>query len=202
MIVSLTGIISYKTPSLRKDGYVVVNVQGVGYKVATPSSSLEKITEGDNITIFTYMSFNDRSGFDLYGFLEPADKTFFTLLLEVPGIGPKSAIGILDKATMSDVQQAILNDDVGILTAASGLTAKTAEKIVVALRDKVEKLASRGSVGGKAVTRAIIDADVLEALTSLGYSANEAKQAIAGIDASLTDSSERLKAALMQLAKK
>jgi Holliday junction resolvasome RuvABC DNA-binding subunit len=82
------------------------------------------------------------------------------------------------------------------------LTAKTAEKIVVALRDKVEKLASRGSVGGKAVTRAIIDADVLEALTSLGYSPAEAKQAIAVVDSSLTDSSERLKAALKQLARK
>lgn len=201
MIVSLHGSVSYKTTELRKDCYFVVDVAGVGYKVYTPASNLQKITEGQEVTVFTHLGFNERSGFDLYGFIDPADKTFFTLLLDVPGIGPKSALGILDKTTMAEVQQAILSDNPDILTTVAGMSAKTAEKIIVALRDKVEKMTSKA--GGKAAIAAQIgDADVLEALIGLGYSAQEAKKAIAAIDNEIRGSGERLKAALKQLVQK
>src|SRR3989338_5909794 len=135
MIASLTGKIIYKSPELRKDSYFVIETGGVGYKVYTPVSNLKKIKEGQDLTVYTYLSVSERA-MDLYGFLDPADKTFFTLLLEVPGIGPKSAINILSKTTMNEVQQAILDDDPSVLTKMSGLGEKTAEKIISALKDK------------------------------------------------------------------
>src|SRR3989338_9006542 len=142
MIASLNGTITYKSPELRKDSYVVVTCSGVGYKVYTPVSNLQRVDEGAEATFYTYLSVSENS-MDLYGFLNPADKTFFTLLLDVPGVGPKTAIATLEKTNMRDVQQAILNNNPGALIATSGLSEKTAEKIVLALKDKVESLTVR-----------------------------------------------------------
>ena len=77
----------------------MIQAGGVGYKVFTPVSNLRQITEGQSAVLYTYLAVSENA-MDLYGFLNPADKTFFTLLLEVPGIGPKSAIGVLEKTTM------------------------------------------------------------------------------------------------------
>ncbi len=200
MIASLSGIIAYKSPELRKDSYCVVDVNGVGYKVYTPLSNLRKIKEGEKLTLYTYFSASEYA-MDLYGFLDPADKTFFTLLLDVPGIGPKSAIAILEKTTMREVQQAILGNDPTVLTKMAGLGEKTAEKIVVALRDKVESLTPK-SKAGTPLTASAADSDAFEALVGFGYSAVEARKALNQIDKKITNSSERLKLALKILAKK
>ncbi|MAF13660.1 MAG: Holliday junction branch migration protein RuvA, partial [Parcubacteria group bacterium] len=119
MIASINGKVSYKSPELRKDSYFVVEAHGVGYKIFSPLSNLKKLKEGDEVLVFTYMAVSERA-LDLYGFLDPADKTFFTLLLDVPGIGPKSAVGILGKTTMAEVQQAIIDDNPEVLTKMSG----------------------------------------------------------------------------------
>lgn len=197
MIASLCGKITYKSPELRKDSYFIVEAGGVGYKVYAPLSNLKKIKEGEEITVYTYLAVSERA-MDLYGFLDPADKTFFTLLLDVPGIGPKSAINILEKTTMKDVQQAILDDDPKTLIGSGGLTEKTADKIVVALKDKVEKLTSRPK-GNEGVSA---DSDAFEALVGFGYSTAEARKALNQIDAKITDGGERLKQALKILAQK
>ena len=199
MIASLSGTITYKTPELRKDSYVVIDVGGVGYKVSIPANNLQKMEVGQKTILYTYMSVSEYA-MDLYGFLEPTDKTFFTLLLDVPGIGPKSALGILDKATMHDVQNAVLEDDYTLLAKTSGLTEKTAEKIVVALKSKVESLTARPK--GKLGESSSGNADVLEALVSFGYSLPEAKKALSQIDSAVTDGGQRLKQALKILAKK
>lgn len=200
MIASLKGTITYKSPELRKDSYFIVEAGGVGYKVYTPVSNLRKVKEGEEITVYTYLAVSERA-MDLYGFLDPADKTFFTLLLEVPGIGPKSAISILSKTTMNEVQQAILGDDPTVLTKMSGLGEKTAEKIIVTLKSKVESLTVRPK-GKKAQERADADLDIFDALVSFGYSAVEAKKALAQVDKRITDSGKRLKEALKILGQK
>lgn len=199
MIASLSGKIVYKSPELRKDSYFVVSVAGVGYKVYTPVSNLRKVKEEQEITVYTYLSVSERA-MDLYGFLDPADKTFFTLLLGVPGIGPKSAVSILGKTTMSEVQQAILDDDPTILTKMSGLGAKTADSIIVTLKSKVESLSVKPK-GKKAQAQAATDADAFDALVGFGYSAIEAKKALAEVDKKITDAGARVRAALKILGK-
>src|SRR3989344_855759 len=166
MIASLNGKVTYITPALRKDCYVVIEAGGVGYKVFTPQSNLKKITEGETALVYTYMAVSERA-MDLYGFLDPADKTFFTLLLDVPGIGPKSALGILDKTTMADVQRAILDDDPTSLTQLAGFSEKTAEKIITALKSKVERLTAKPK-GKQGSAEASADSEAFEALVSIG----------------------------------
>jgi Holliday junction DNA helicase RuvA len=194
MIASLQGTIIYKTSELRKDAYFIIDVSGVGYKVFSPLSNLKKIKEGDHLTIYTYLSVAE-TALDLYGFLNPADKTFFTLLLDVPGIGPKTALAILEKTTMSEVQQAIFADNPAMLVRMSGLSQKTAEKIIVTLKDKVESLSSRpkGKTGGEIKDS---DLDAFEALVSFGYSSVEAKKALVQVDKKITDTGKIVRAAL------
>ncbi|NUM25959.1 MAG: Holliday junction branch migration protein RuvA [Candidatus Buchananbacteria bacterium] len=199
MIASLRGTVTYKSPELRKDSYFVVEAAGVGYKVYSPLSNLQRISEGAEVVVYTYLAVSENA-MDLYGFLDPADKTFFTLLLEVPGIGPKSAIGILGKTTMSDVQQAIFSDDPSVLTKISGLGQKTAEKIIITLKDKVESLTSRHKDKRQTDSQAV-DADVFDALVSFGYSAAEARKALTKIDPAITDTSQKIKEALKILGK-
>ncbi|MFA6215663.1 MAG: Holliday junction branch migration protein RuvA [Patescibacteria group bacterium] len=200
MIASLKGIITYKSPELRKDSYFVVTVSGVGYKVYTPASNLRQVAEEQEIIVYTYLAVSENA-LDLYGFLNPADKTFFTLLLEVPGIGPKTAITILEKTTMAEVQQAILENNPELLTKMSSLSLKTAEKIVVALKDKVESLTSRPK-GKSSEAGSSADADVFDALVCFGYSNAEAKKAIMQVDKKITEPGKRLRAALKMLGSK
>ncbi|MFA6410474.1 MAG: Holliday junction branch migration protein RuvA [Candidatus Buchananbacteria bacterium] len=200
MIASLNGTIIYKTSELRKDSYFVVDVSGVGYKVYSPASNLKKVTEGEKVTVYTYLAVSERA-LDLYGFLNPADKTFFTLLLEVPGIGPKSAIGILAKTTMAEVQQAILENNPTTLTKMSGLGQKTAEKIILALKDKVESLTVRSKVAGEK-NDSSLESDIFDALVGFGYSTAEAKNAISQLDKKTTDASQGVRQALKILGNK
>jgi len=199
MIASLNGKIIYKSPELRKDSYFIIEAAGVGYKVYTPVSNLRKVKEGQELIIYTYLSVSERA-MDLYGFLDPADKTFFTLLLGVPGIGPKSAVSILGKTTMSEVQQAILDDDPTILTKMSGLGEKTAESIIVTLKSKVESLSAKPK-GKKAQAQAATDADAFDALVGFGYSAIEAKKALSQVNSKITDAGARVREALKILGK-
>ena len=201
MIASLKGIVTYKSPQLRKDSYFVIEAGGVGYKVYAPLNNLKKISEGKTVTAYTYLAVSERA-MDLYGFLDPADKTFFTLLLDVPGIGPKSALGILDKTTMAEVQRAILDNDPEVLTQLAGLSEKTAERIITALKSKVESLTARPKGGTQAPAERSADSEAFEALVSIGYSAVEARRALNQVDQKIADSSQRVKAALKLLAQK
>ena len=199
MIASLHGTITYKSPELRKDSYVVVTCAGVGYKVYTPVSNLQRVDEGATATFYTYLAVSENA-MDLYGFLNPADKTFFTLLLDVPSVGPKTAISILEKASMADVQQAIFANDPLLLVKSSGLSQKMAEKIIVGLKDKVESLTVRSK--GEQAVPTTPDADVFAALTGFGYTIAEARTALAQVDPSVTESGKRLREALRILGKR
>ncbi|MDX9893590.1 MAG: Holliday junction branch migration protein RuvA [Patescibacteria group bacterium] len=200
MIASLHGLITYQTSELRKDSYFVIDVGGVGYKIYTPASNLKKLSEGQSVTVYTYLAVSENA-MDLYGFLDPADKTFFTLLLEVPGIGPKSAMTILGKTTMAEVQQAIFDNNPEVLTKMSGLGQKTAEKIIVALKGKVESLTFRSKDKGDAGSNGT-NQDAFDALVSFGYSASEAKKALTQVDGKIDDPGKILREALKILGQK
>ncbi|MEJ0001747.1 MAG: Holliday junction branch migration protein RuvA [bacterium] len=173
MIGSINGKITLKT-----DKFLIVEAGGVGYKVSVSPETLVKAQKaGDSILLWIHTHVREDS-FDLYGFFEYEELQFFEMLIGVSGIGPKSGLVILGVATIDTLQQAIASGDTAYLTKISGIGRKTAEKIVIELRDKVGKEESGGaSLQG--------ELDALEALKSLGYSQNEARDALKKVPAGL-----------------
>jgi holliday junction DNA helicase RuvA len=163
MIGSLRGKITQKS-----DKFVVLEVSGVGYKVAVSTDTLSK-SKNDEVVLCVHTHVRE-DAIDLYGFLDRNELEFFEMLLGVSGIGPKSALAILGIATIETLRQAISTGDTAYLTKISGIGRKTAEKIVIELRDKMGEAKEGSSLQG--------ELDALEALKSLGYSQNEARDAL------------------------
>jgi Holliday junction DNA helicase RuvA len=158
---------------LKNDKFVIVETSGVGYKISISPDTLMRIDKLNEVFLFIHTHVREDS-FDLYGFLDYEELEFFEMLLNVSGIGPKGALGILGIASIDTLQRAIGTGDTSYLTKISGIGKKTAEKIVIELRDKIsskikDKL-GQGSLQG--------EMDALEALKSLGYSQNDAREAL------------------------
>ena len=147
---------------------VILDVSGVGYKIFTNTATLERTSEKET-SFWTYLAVRENA-LDLYGFQSKEELSFFELLLTVSGIGPKSALGILNIASIQNLRSAIATGDTTHLTKVSGIGKKNAEKIVIELRDKIEEMESDSSLSQ--------DIDALEALKSLGYGEREAREAL------------------------
>jgi len=174
--------------------HLLVGVAGVGYKVAVLKETLTRTKTGSNISLWTYLAVRE-DALDLYGFLHEEELRFFELLLTVSGIGPKSALAVLDIASVETLRSAISAGNAGYLTTVSGIGKKTAEKIVLELKDKVvaEMGDSPAALKG--------DQEALEAMRSLGYSAAEARDALRKVPNDIEGGSDRLRAALKRLGK-
>jgi len=178
------------------DKYAVIDVNGVGYKIFTPTDILAKLKIGKNASFFTHLAVRE-DALDLYGFLEKPELDFFEMLLSVSGIGPKSALGIIGIASAETLKNAIATGNTSYLTKISGIGKKIAEKIVLELRDKLTKLGHKeGKEGFKG------ELDALEALKSLGYSQSEAREALKEVSPEITDISAKVKEALKILGGK
>lgn len=176
MISFIRGIVEDKGLN-----WVTVEVNGIGYQVSVPSSTYEKLPAvGENIKIYVWESTSMYGGNTvLYGFLTQEEREIFHLLRSVSTIGPKGASEILSKISNSlpDFKQAILEKDTKILTKIFGITKKTAEKLVVGLKDKVENLTFKGEQ--KFALKELNEiADAVSALESLGCRKLQAKQAV------------------------
>ncbi len=183
MIGSIRGTIVLKT-----DKFLIVEASGVGYKVAISPDTLSQARTlnqskhgsgqevGEDIFLFIHTHVREDS-FDLYGFLEYRELEFFQMLLNVSGIGPKGALGILGIATIETLSRAIGAGDTSYLTKISGIGKKTAEKIVIELRDKMKDMMHDS--GGEHSLQGEMDA--LEALKTLGYSEREAREALKNV---------------------
>ena len=157
-------LVSGDVASLDGTGVVVI-VGGLGYLVHTTKKA--GIIPGDAITLFTHLAVRE-TALDLYGFLTEAELQCFELLLTIPKIGPKSALGILDVADVALIVEAVHLEDAAHLSKLSGISKKTAEKIVTELKDKIEKLALvTGSNPPEVPTEAYNDA--FDTLLTLGY---------------------------------
>lgn len=186
MIASLRGNITLKT-----DKYLILETSNVGYKVSVLPDVLN-IKE--NTEVFLYIHSHIREdAFDLYGFMDYTEMEFFEMLLGVSGIGPKGAMAILAVASIPTLKRAIKTSDLGYLNKISGIGKKTAEKIVIELRDKIGVVETGGNMKD--------ELDALEALKSLGYSQNEARDALKEISAD-TDTNTKVREALKILGKK
>jgi holliday junction DNA helicase RuvA len=157
--------------------YVVVMVGGIGLRVSVPRSVLQDIRGvGDAIMLFTHFIVRE-DGMALFGFASEEERTVFETLLTVSGVGPKMALSILSTLSTDHLRNAIAREEPQLLTRVPGVGKKTAEKIVFELKGKLESAGGLAALGGVSDT----DAEVIDALTALGYSIVEAQQAIQSI---------------------
>ena len=188
MIASISGTVRHKDLH-----HVVVDVGGVGYKVAVTTDTALETAPSSPIFLWTHLAVRENA-LDLYGFAEKETLEVFELLITIPGIGPKTALGILNVATPSMLRQAVASADTSYLTRVSGIGKKNAEKIVLELKDKLKILEGDKGVDMKS------EGDVLEALVSLGFSERDARDAVKKIPKDVAGPSERVKYALKCLS--
>ncbi len=192
MIYKLTGTIAEK-----RDTFAVLDVRGVGYRVFLNNSTITKLpATGELLTIYTH-HYKREEGEELYGFLEENTLRFFELLLSVSGVGPKSALSVLESDTVENLMAAILERRPELLTKASGVGRKTAERIILDLESKVHMPESK-----KRTETMDLDTEVEEALVGLGYLRGHVKQAIREVGAEEKTLEGRLKKALHIISKK
>lgn len=189
MIAKITGKIAYL-----RDKYVVVDVNGVGYKVYVTEFTFGKIAGKEEIELNTHTYIREDS-LDLYGFLKLEELEMFELLISISGIGPKAAIGILSIAEPKTIRAAVISGDSSILTRVSGVGKKTAERVILELKNRIAELPGEDQGAAKA------DSESIEALTSLGYSVSQAREALKAVPKNIKDVSERVRAALKYLGK-
>lgn len=154
---------------------VTFEVGGVGFHVYATTDTLTKLKLNQPLTLHTYLAVRE-DALDLFGFMSPIELNYFKLLLTVPGIGPKSALAVLALAAPEVLRKAIVNEDTSYLTRVSGIGRKSAEKIVLALKDKLAPMV--GEAADAATGNFEAAAEALEALKSLGYTAAEARDAL------------------------
>ncbi len=177
--------------------YAILEVAGIGYQIFAGENFLNELKINSEVEIYTHHQVREEVS-DLYGFKNMEDLELFELLLTVSGVGPKSALGVISMASANDIKEAIIRGDANLLTKVSGIGKKTAERLVLELKTKV----LRGSASVGLESPSLIGSDEIDALMTLGYSLNEARSAFNLVDPSITDSGERVKAALKKMAKK
>lgn len=170
-----------------KNGYAIISAGGVGYKVHGTRETLATIKTKKEASLWTHLAVRE-DALDLYGFTEEEELRFFELLLTVPGIGPKSALAVLDIASLATLRNAVFAGNASYLTNVSGIGKKTAEKIVLELKDKVGAAEGGVSLSG--------DEEALQAMRALGYTQSEARDALRKVPGEIEKASERLREAL------
>lgn len=178
MISFLSGKIITKT----KNSLILETAGGVGYEIRMTGLELGQFSGGQTISLYTYLKVTD-SDLSLYGFRSVEERAFFVMLLSVSGVGPKSAMNIMSFGSIADIRSAVARGDVKYLTAVQGMGKKTAERMVLELRGKIQDTRSEWS--NEKNSGVLID--VMEGLTAMGYSAEEVSEAVRLLD--ITDAS-------------
>lgn len=176
------------------DKYAIVSCSGVGYKIFATPEILAKLNGQTSAALFTHLAVRE-DALDLFGFQTEAELSLFELLLTVSGIGPRGALNVLSIASIETLEQAIATGDTGYLTKVSGIGRKTAEKIVLELRDKMQ-----ARTNGEVKKDLRGESDAVLALQSLGYSQSESREVLKSIDPSLP-TNQKIKEALKLLGK-
>ena len=201
MIASLTGRLASKHP-----GGVVIDVQGVGYDVLIPLSTYYQLPDSNQTVTLVIYTHVREDAIQLFGFSTQREKDAFLMLLSISGIGPKLALSVLSSLSVDDLAAAIRNDDHKTLASVPGIGKKSAGRLALELKDKVDKL---GPAAGPRATKTgepsskLMD-DALSALVNLGYKAADVKdvikQVLAGRNGD-TPLPDLIRAALKELAK-
>ena len=169
------------------DGAIIVDNNGIGYEILVPASVIGSLpSKGNEVKIYTYMNVREDL-LQLFGFMTRDDLEVFKMLITVSGIGPKGALGILGVMSADDVRFAVMSEDAKTISKAPGIGAKTARKLIIELKDKlnfkdvIEGALDRGesaAANNSSSADKQIISDAVEALTALGYSASDAMKAV------------------------
>lgn len=192
MIAYLQGKIIVKN-----NHYLILEVGGVGYQIFAGENFLASLKIGQEKEIYLHHRVREDVS-DLYGFNTVEELDLFELLISVSGVGPKSAIAVISLATPDDIKEAIIRGDASLLTKVSGIGKKTAERLVLELKNKVAHISGGINLSGGMGTGT---GDELDALMSLGYSLIKAREALNSVEPAITSSAGRVKAALKQLGR-
>lgn len=200
MIGYVRGVVTH----LFKDA-CYVDVHGVGYRVYVPTTTRQLLVEGEESTLFTYLNVRE-DAMQLYGFSTEDEYELFILLISVSGIGPKVGLGILSGMTPEAFKLAILNGQVAQLTKLPGIGKKSAERLVLELKDKLAKMTTISvniaaavqpigiTVGGPA-------GEAIDGLVALGYAQNEIETIVERLDDGTRDVPALIKSALAEIGK-
>ncbi len=197
MFYSLRGKLIYA-----KGDIAVVECAGVGYECRTSFSTQQAIAGKEEVLLYTHLAVRE-DAVELFGFYTKEELESFRMLISISGVGPKAALSILSSCTPSQFALAVATGDSSAFTKVKGIGAKTAQRIVLELKDKVAKGDNLTVRGGTAAVSPVMSSNIQEAITALvvlGYSESEASSAIAKLDTSLS-TEELIKKALMSLAK-
>ncbi len=176
----MIGYLKGKVLSMSSDSAIVV-VGGVGYEVYCSRSAFSAMTEGSECEIYTYLQISEQNGVTLYGFSSLPEKAMFLKLISVSGVGPKMGLAVLTYMSLNDVAAAVATGDVKRLSQVKGLGKKTAERIILELREKIA-MPQGGQISASDIPATRLsdgDEDAIVALVSLGFSRAESEKAVA-----------------------
>lgn len=180
MIALVRGTLAYKSID-----HVIVDVGGVGYRLFIPLSTFYSLPETGEISLFTHTHVREDSLL-LYGFLSLEEKNLFVILIGISGIGPKLAVNILSHIPAGDLKRAIASGDLKRLSGLPGIGKKTAERLVLELKDKVGPLAGHSAAAGPSPAAGTaagdLISDVISALVNLGYKENQARKVLENME--------------------
>lgn len=189
MIMQITGKIVHQ-----EGNFLIAKAGGIGYKVHVLYEVIKNTKRGSNVLLWTRLVVREHD-MELYGFKDRKELDFFELLINVSGIGPKSALAILNLASVEKLEQAIAEEDASYLTKVSGVGRKSAAKIILELKDRVSETSHAGD------KKSLRDEeDTLDALISLGYSTTQARDALRQLKDKDLETGEKIKAALKLLS--
>ncbi|MBF0255230.1 MAG: Holliday junction branch migration protein RuvA [Gammaproteobacteria bacterium] len=195
MIGRLSGIIAEKQPPA-----LLLDVNGVGYELEAPMSTFYQLPAvGEKVSLFTHLTVREDAHL-LYGFYRDADRQLFRALLKVSGVGAKMALAILSSMSSSDFSSCIQSGDTASLVRVPGIGKKTAERLIIEMRDRLTKLGDGGTVSFDPINLGARPdtpvSDAISALTALGYKPQDAQRMVKGVEQEGMSSEELIRAAL------
>lgn len=195
MIGRLTGLLLEKNPP-----QVIVDVGGLGYEVDVPMSTFYNLPNvGERVSLHTHLAIREDGHF-LYGFLNEEERAAFRQLLKISGIGARTALSVLSGLSVHELAQAVVLQEAGRLVKIPGIGKKTAERLLLELRDKLPKTLGTGGIASTATAVPDAGSDILNALLALGYNEREAMGAMKQLPPG-TDVSDGIRQALKLLSK-
>lgn len=182
---------------------VLLNVNGVGYEIDTPLTTFCQLQKAQQVTLWTHLAVREDAQL-LYGFINAQEKTIFRTLLKVNGVGPKMALGILSTLSVEMLIHTVENEDVNTLVKVPGVGKKTAERLMIELRDRFKAMASGAAPSNSTAPQiqfmgnsAVAEAEA--ALQSLGYKPAEAQKLVNAAKGEFTEASDIIRAALKSM---
>lgn len=196
----LKGILSEKYPTI-----IVIDCKGVGYELFIPLSTYDKLPEiGKEVKVLVHYSFNESDGVRLFGFYSDEEKLLFRQLINISKVGPKLALSVLSGLSIADLIHAVQIGDVNLITTIHGIGKKSAERLIIELKDKVGNITSKPLDGNYPDADSDLIQDAETALLTLGYKRYDARKIISKLmkEKDFSTSEEITKAAIKALYKK